>query len=707
MSLTSARFLMAQLHLGSLAKMSNKTDVHLALERLPKKLDDTYAEAIKRITSQDEEDVQLAKRTLMWISCAKRPLSIIELQHALATKPEAKELDPDSLPEKDVIVEVCSGLVAIDPKSEIIRLVHYTTQDYLVRVRAELFATAEIDMTFCCLTYLLFNKSARISELGKPVSVDSIEKYEDELKAAYPFWSYAVGFWGFHAQRKAQYDPRTQDLILQLLKPTEVTLGITRSYPLRKKWNYYQDLYDVPGMHTAAYFDLTGLVDTLLDRGALVDAKDDHLKDCKGLTALHCAALWGHVATLRLLLDRGALIEMSSGFGETALMMAAHEGHTDSVELLLERGADVDKQHFYRETALWTAASRGYCEIVELLLENGADIHDQDINGGTALWKAAAASNHNMVELLLKKGAGIDSPGYNGETAMFEAAITGHQDMVELLLRKGADIDSRNYDGETALYATARFGEQTMVELLLEKGADVDGRDIHGRTALRIAAQTGRLSVVELLLEKGADVNSRNHEGETALYVAASDGQQTMVELLLEKGADVDGRDIHGRTALWIAAQTGRPSVMELLLEKGADVNARDTGREPLLHGLVWSGVESDIEVLLRYGADVDARSRRSDGKTALHLAADLGKKAKAQMLIGAGADLEAKVNYKGLQFTASDIAKQEGHIAVFELLQKAQEQRKTLPTRNLTQTQNIWDESDCPLDWLWAGPDE
>ena len=153
---------MAQLHLASLAKKHNKKDVRLALQRLPEKLDDTYAEAITRILSQDEEDVHLAKRTLMWISCAKRPLSIIELRHALAIKPGAKELDPESLPDKDVIVDVCSGLVAIDRESETIRLVHYTTQDYLVRVRAELFATAETDMTLSCVAYLLWDTPIQI-----------------------------------------------------------------------------------------------------------------------------------------------------------------------------------------------------------------------------------------------------------------------------------------------------------------------------------------------------------------------------------------------------------------------------------------------------------------------------------------------------------------------------------------------------------------
>ena len=52
---------MAQLHLGSLAKKINEKDVRLALQRVSENLDDTDADAIKRISSQDNEDVQLAK----------------------------------------------------------------------------------------------------------------------------------------------------------------------------------------------------------------------------------------------------------------------------------------------------------------------------------------------------------------------------------------------------------------------------------------------------------------------------------------------------------------------------------------------------------------------------------------------------------------------------------------------------------------------
>ena len=54
-------FLLARLHFDSLAKKHNRRDIRLALDGLPRELYDTYDEALQRVMSQDEEDVELAK----------------------------------------------------------------------------------------------------------------------------------------------------------------------------------------------------------------------------------------------------------------------------------------------------------------------------------------------------------------------------------------------------------------------------------------------------------------------------------------------------------------------------------------------------------------------------------------------------------------------------------------------------------------------
>jgi hypothetical protein len=53
------------------------------------------------------------------------------------------ELDEDNLPQIEDMVSVCAGLVTVDEESGIIRLVHYTTQEYFQRTQKIWFPDAE------------------------------------------------------------------------------------------------------------------------------------------------------------------------------------------------------------------------------------------------------------------------------------------------------------------------------------------------------------------------------------------------------------------------------------------------------------------------------------------------------------------------------------------------------------------------------------
>jgi len=92
----------------------------------------------------------LAKRALSWITYAQTLLTTKELCHALAIQPGDKALNNDN-------VSVCAGLVTVDEESDIIRLVHYTTQEYFERVRLEWNPGAQEEIAVACLTYLSFD----------------------------------------------------------------------------------------------------------------------------------------------------------------------------------------------------------------------------------------------------------------------------------------------------------------------------------------------------------------------------------------------------------------------------------------------------------------------------------------------------------------------------------------------------------------------
>ncbi|KAF4633060.1 hypothetical protein G7Y89_g5056 [Cudoniella acicularis] len=188
-------FLLAQLHFDSVCTKRTLKKLKDVLKNLPtgsKAYDYAYEEAMKRITSHDTDSEELAKQVLSWITCSKRPLTTSELQYALAVEVGEAELDEENLPQIQDMVSVCAGLVTVDEESSIIRLVHYTTQEYFERTQNYLFPRAESEITATCVTYLSFN----VFESGFCQTDDEFEKRLQSHK----LYDYASHNWGHHAR---------------------------------------------------------------------------------------------------------------------------------------------------------------------------------------------------------------------------------------------------------------------------------------------------------------------------------------------------------------------------------------------------------------------------------------------------------------------------------------------------------------------------
>src|SRR6266536_2827413 len=103
----TVRFLLAQLHLDSLIGKRSPKAIRSAMEKLPKgseAYDQAYREAMERIEGQVPDAEVLAKQVLSWITCAKKPLTTSELQHALAVEVGEFEPDEENLPEIENMV---------------------------------------------------------------------------------------------------------------------------------------------------------------------------------------------------------------------------------------------------------------------------------------------------------------------------------------------------------------------------------------------------------------------------------------------------------------------------------------------------------------------------------------------------------------------------------------------------------------------------
>jgi hypothetical protein len=108
--------------MNALLEQSSEESVLHTLGNLPAEIDDIYDEAMTRIERQPKTR-ELAARVLSWIAYASRPLSIEELQHALAVSPKMTHMkNHRALVFESELTSVCAGLVVIDKKQRVIRL---------------------------------------------------------------------------------------------------------------------------------------------------------------------------------------------------------------------------------------------------------------------------------------------------------------------------------------------------------------------------------------------------------------------------------------------------------------------------------------------------------------------------------------------------------------------------------------------------------
>lgn len=119
------RFLLARLHMIMLATAISGREVRRALQNLPKDPGDMYDETMKRVEGRNENCKKLAKHAFPWIIHAYRQLSLKGLQHALAVSfdSEMTRMEPDALVDEEILTSVCGGLVEVDTKRRVVRLV--------------------------------------------------------------------------------------------------------------------------------------------------------------------------------------------------------------------------------------------------------------------------------------------------------------------------------------------------------------------------------------------------------------------------------------------------------------------------------------------------------------------------------------------------------------------------------------------------------
>lgn len=594
------RFLFATLCMESLRTKTNPFRLKQALRRLPDSVEGYYKEAMQRISEQQTDDRKRGYKVLSLVSRARRPLSLKELQHALAVTTflddEAYEEDDifDAIDPLKTILESTSALIILENDGTEVRLVHRSLEDYLHRDenRKTWFPTADVDVAKVCMTYL---------NLVLPR-----EPCKDEClvskNSKFPFLQYASQYWGDHV-RDAFSDPEDsadiQKAVMELINNTQRKDACMQAAWLTKKGDH--DTWDVQRnvniLHICAWYGLSTVLSALDPDYGLVDVVE-HKYD---QTPLMYACRRGHIEVARQLLRLGASQRRRSTKGRTALFEAIlghHSGgnatiakkaskHNQVVELLVnEMSADLDinlvNSQERNRTALMTATRLGHFEMVEMLLRHqGINVDLQDENGMTALYLAAREDHYKIAQLLLDAEASMGVVDYHaGRSPLTCAAERNHKETVGLLLEYGADPALKDREGGTPMLRAVNRGAKIALMEMMKHPIDMECVDDEGQSLLHGAARNGYHEIARHLMEdhlpdgrspnvKALGPNLRDKYDLTPLHDASQRGDLAVTAVLLEKGADASLVDKFGRTPFMMAWLYGHANVMRMFTAAG------------------------------------------------------------------------------------------------------------------------------------------
>ncbi|KAJ7252326.1 ankyrin repeat-containing domain protein [Mycena rebaudengoi] len=578
----------------------NVAAVRDALMSLPSDLNATYDDIVDRINRQNEDDKQLAWRTLSWLTNAKRPMRPPQLREALAIQPGATALDSDGVTDMDIILSVCAGLVVVDEVDDKVGFIHYTTQMcfQLARVRTSVFPHAQSEITLTCFTYMSLTFEAFAHRLRHPFL----------LFTHNPFLHYTVDYCLVHACRIPRGYRRSSDTD-EVRMLVEQGVSVNDGAVQEAVFHGHEEIVGLLLGHSAKHnpqASRTGneaIVELLIAHGVNINAEGG---DCG--SALQAAVLAGHESVVKLLIQHGADV---NGKGGSALQIAVREGPEELIKLLLEHGADLNAGGGGNGSMLRVAVRRVNDAAVRLLIENGANINAEgNEDYGSLLEEALWEGNEEAARLLIKQGAptNVNVKGGRYGSALKAALWNGHESIFKLLIECGAGVNAEGGEYGSLLQAAMWKGQEEAARLLIECGADINAKGGKYGSALKAALWNGHESIFKLLIERGADVNEGREYG-CLLQAAASKGREEAARLLISHGADVNAKGGEYGGALNAALWNRHESIFKMLIEHGADVNAYYAGRRTrgtALQGAAWTGQKAAVELLLKRGADVN-----------------------------------------------------------------------------------------------------
>ncbi|TFK17628.1 hypothetical protein FA15DRAFT_675956 [Coprinopsis marcescibilis] len=447
-------FLVASLQLDRLESCLHVGDLREALDGLPSGVDAMYSATMERIEAQ--VNPSFVKRALTWLVHTLRPLSMDDLLHAIAVYPDTFKYNPELLLTTDTFLSLCCGLVTYEPRSNMVRLVHYTAKDFLEPYLKRENPDPHSMMACTCVEQLLHH-SLHVWVGPDPDRYDNYSAHK-AIYQKHPFVEYAHKNWAPHSQRSISLPIPVGNFIRQC-----------RSFFVHGEgWSYMEY---ISAVHVAAIVGFHQLLHDWINpthRTAAIFPPPPNF-DINARTA-RC--------------------------GHTPLLLAAANNRLETVDvLLMAEGIDLWCTNSRGWTALMCASSSGHSDIVQSILRfRDTDCITKDTDGATR----ASGGEQAVI--------GVNIANNYGDWALTLAVFHGHAAEVEMLLGvEGIDVNQSNRSGATALMLASQKGRKPIVELILRhENIDVDIADQQGITALAYALRQQDLEIAELLRVHGA-----------------------------------------------------------------------------------------------------------------------------------------------------------------------------------------------------------
>ena len=283
------------------------------LNTLPSGLDSVYEKILG-----DSCDREEAKRILQMVVAATRPLTLDEMDIALAIQPDHKsieDLEPYRLYSVETTVKEICGLFVkvIDSK---IYLIHQTAKEFLMKSPTTLQAGMErsastwkqslcpvesnLTLAKSCIYYLLFSAFE-----ARPLTPHARQREIHDFTKEHVFLDYAAKNWAAHVLEAEIWDD--EELSTTALEVFQSGLGrlLTWFLVYKKAANegQYFDTTNINSLAAASFIGHKAAVELLIEKG-------EDVNGCRSqfANALNVAALRKDRAVVKLLLNNGAIV---------------------------------------------------------------------------------------------------------------------------------------------------------------------------------------------------------------------------------------------------------------------------------------------------------------------------------------------------------------------------------------------------------------